>query len=219
MSVQLDRRAEELRLRVVRRAMRHDSAPKHVAGKASFIDDIREPEGLLHIAVGGAPIAAGQLLGVDLDAGARRARRRRGADRRRHSGQERRQPDRRRRSGVRRQQDRVLRPGGVRRGRGDARAGAQGGAARQGRGRGRNAAGLGRRRARGRDAHPAGLQLPQGRQRGGAREQPEPGRRGSCASAGRSTSTSKARCRSPFRARTATCWCIARPSIRANAST
>jgi xanthine dehydrogenase large subunit len=47
--------------------MRHDSAPKHVAGKASFIDDIREPEGLLHIAVGGAPVAAGQLLGVDLE--------------------------------------------------------------------------------------------------------------------------------------------------------
>ena len=67
MSVQLDRRAEELRLRVVRRAMRHDSAPKHVAGSASFIDDIREPEGLLHIAVGGAPVAAGQLLGVDFE--------------------------------------------------------------------------------------------------------------------------------------------------------
>jgi xanthine dehydrogenase large subunit len=57
-----------MRLRVVRRSMRHDSAPKHVAGSATFIDDIREPEGLLHIAVGGAPIAAGQLLGVDLDA-------------------------------------------------------------------------------------------------------------------------------------------------------
>jgi xanthine dehydrogenase large subunit len=67
MSVQLDRRAEELRLRVVRRAMRHDSAPKHVAGSASFIDDIREPEGLLHIAVGGAPVPAGQLLGVDFE--------------------------------------------------------------------------------------------------------------------------------------------------------
>src|SRR6202158_2475497 len=48
--------------------MRHDSAGKHVAGSAIFIDDIREPEGLLHIAVGGAPVAAGQLLGVDLDA-------------------------------------------------------------------------------------------------------------------------------------------------------
>jgi xanthine dehydrogenase large subunit len=67
MSVPLDRRAEELRLRVVRRAMRHDSAPKHVAGAAAFIDDIREPEGLLHIAVGGAPTASGQLLGIDLD--------------------------------------------------------------------------------------------------------------------------------------------------------
>jgi len=68
MSALPDRRAEELRLRVVRRSMRHDSSPKHVAGSATFIDDIREPEGLLHIAVGGAPVASGQLLGVDLDA-------------------------------------------------------------------------------------------------------------------------------------------------------
>ena len=68
MSALPDRRDEELRLRVVRRAMRHDSSPKHVAGSATFIDDIREPEGLLHIAVGGAPVASGQLLGVDLDA-------------------------------------------------------------------------------------------------------------------------------------------------------
>ena len=68
MSVQLDLRAEEMRLRVVRRPLRHDSAPKHVAGSATFIDDMREPEGLLHIAVGGAPVAGGQLLGVDLAA-------------------------------------------------------------------------------------------------------------------------------------------------------
>ena len=68
MSLQLDRRSEELRLRVVRRPLRHDSSPKHVAGSAAFVDDIREPEGLLHIAVGGAPVASGQLLGVDLDA-------------------------------------------------------------------------------------------------------------------------------------------------------
>src|SRR5437763_1822031 len=68
MSLQLDRRSEELRLRVVRRPLRHDSSPKHVAGSATFVDDIREPEGLLHIAVGGAPIASGQLLGVELDA-------------------------------------------------------------------------------------------------------------------------------------------------------
>src|ERR1700738_5029773 len=68
MSAQPDLRSEALRLRVVHRSMRHDSAPKHVAGSATFIDDIREPEGLLHIAVGGAPVAAGQLLGLDLDA-------------------------------------------------------------------------------------------------------------------------------------------------------
>jgi xanthine dehydrogenase large subunit len=63
-----DHRAEELRLRVVRRPTRHDSSAKHVAGSATFIDDMREPEGLLHIAVGGAPVATGQLLGVDLSA-------------------------------------------------------------------------------------------------------------------------------------------------------
>src|SRR3954471_20367917 len=68
MSLQLDRRSEELRLRVVRRPLRHDSSPKHVAGSATFVDDIREPEGLLHVAVGGAPVAAGQLMGVDLAA-------------------------------------------------------------------------------------------------------------------------------------------------------
>src|SRR2546421_580354 len=68
MSLQLDRRSEELRLRVVRRPLRHDSSAKHVAGSATFVDDIREPEGLLHIAVGGAPIASGQLLGLDLEA-------------------------------------------------------------------------------------------------------------------------------------------------------
>src|SRR3954467_13749034 len=68
MSLQLDRRSEEMRLRVVRRSMRHDSSPKHVTGSATFVDDVREPEGLLHIAVGGAPVAARQLLGIDLDA-------------------------------------------------------------------------------------------------------------------------------------------------------
>src|SRR5215213_3743409 len=69
MSLQLDRRSEELRLRVVRRPLRHDSSPKHVAGTATFVDDIREPEGLLHIAVGGAPVASGQLLGNRPDGG------------------------------------------------------------------------------------------------------------------------------------------------------
>jgi xanthine dehydrogenase large subunit len=68
MSIQLDRRSEELRLRVVRRPSHHDSSPKHVAGSATFVDDIREPEGLLHIAVGGTRVASGQLLGVDLEA-------------------------------------------------------------------------------------------------------------------------------------------------------
>jgi xanthine dehydrogenase large subunit len=68
MSAPLDPRAEELRLRVVRRATRHDSAAKHVTGRATYVDDIRDPEGLLHVAVGGAPAAAGRLTRVDLDA-------------------------------------------------------------------------------------------------------------------------------------------------------
>jgi xanthine dehydrogenase large subunit len=66
--VQPDRRSEGSRLRTVRRPTPHDSAPKHVSGKATFIDDMREPEGLLHIAVGRAPVAAGQVLGLDLTA-------------------------------------------------------------------------------------------------------------------------------------------------------
>jgi len=41
--------------------------------RATFIDDIREPEGLLHIAVGGAPVAAGQCS-VWTGRGARGAR-------------------------------------------------------------------------------------------------------------------------------------------------
>ena len=66
MSLQLDRRSEELRLRVVRRALRHDSAPKHVAGTATFVDDIREPEGLLHVAVGAAlVVSVGSLFAVE----------------------------------------------------------------------------------------------------------------------------------------------------------
>jgi xanthine dehydrogenase large subunit len=63
-----DSQSDELRLRIVRKPARHDSALKHVAGRAAFIDDIREPEGVLHMAVGGAPIAAGQLLSLDVTA-------------------------------------------------------------------------------------------------------------------------------------------------------
>jgi xanthine dehydrogenase large subunit len=55
-------------LRVVRSATAHDSAIRHVSGAATYVDDIREPEGTLHIAPGGAPVARGKLKSVDLDA-------------------------------------------------------------------------------------------------------------------------------------------------------
>src|SRR5688572_17937736 len=36
-------------LRHVRKPLPHDSGPKHVQGVAQYIDDIREPEGTLHV--------------------------------------------------------------------------------------------------------------------------------------------------------------------------
>jgi xanthine dehydrogenase large subunit len=53
-------------LRHVHRAMPHDSAFKHVQGAADYIDDIREPEGTLHVAVGGSPAARGRIIRLDL---------------------------------------------------------------------------------------------------------------------------------------------------------
>ena len=58
----------ETPLRVVRTSTAHDSAIRHVSGAAIYVDDIREPEGTLHIAPGGAPVARGKLKMVDLDA-------------------------------------------------------------------------------------------------------------------------------------------------------
>ncbi|CAM5770318.1 xanthine dehydrogenase molybdopterin binding subunit [Bosea minatitlanensis] len=49
-------------------ARAHDSAPKHVAGEALYIDDIAAPEGLLHAYLGTSTIAHGKLLSLDLDA-------------------------------------------------------------------------------------------------------------------------------------------------------
>jgi xanthine dehydrogenase large subunit len=54
--------------RTVGIATRHDSAVRHVCGTAVYVDDIREPEGTLHLAVGGAPVARGLLKNIDLDA-------------------------------------------------------------------------------------------------------------------------------------------------------
>ena len=46
----------------------HDSARQHVRGSAPYVDDIREPSGTLHLAVGMADKAAGTLRGIDLTA-------------------------------------------------------------------------------------------------------------------------------------------------------
>ena len=48
---------------VVNTPVKHDSAVRHVSGSAVYIDDIREPEGTLHIAPGCAPAARGQHQG------------------------------------------------------------------------------------------------------------------------------------------------------------
>ena len=46
----------------------HDSAQLHVTGEARYTDDIPEPTGTLHAAVGVSPIAHGRLNGIDLSA-------------------------------------------------------------------------------------------------------------------------------------------------------
>src|SRR5215831_17506338 len=60
--------ADQPPLRVVGIPTRHDSAVRHVAGSALYVDDLREPAGTLHIAVGGAPAARGRIRSIDLDA-------------------------------------------------------------------------------------------------------------------------------------------------------
>jgi xanthine dehydrogenase large subunit len=56
------------RTRHVHRPLPHDSAEKHVRGEAPYIDDLPEPEGTLHLAVGGSPAARGRLTALDLAA-------------------------------------------------------------------------------------------------------------------------------------------------------
>ena len=46
----------------------HESAHLHVAGEATYIDDIPELAGTLHCALGLSPVANGRLLGLKLDA-------------------------------------------------------------------------------------------------------------------------------------------------------
>ncbi|MGP9821203.1 xanthine dehydrogenase molybdopterin binding subunit [Salinarimonas sp. NSM] len=55
-------------LRHVRKPLPHDSARRHVQGSADYIDDVREPQGTLHIAIGLSPKARGTIRGLDLAA-------------------------------------------------------------------------------------------------------------------------------------------------------
>ncbi|MCV2360020.1 xanthine dehydrogenase molybdopterin binding subunit [Paucibacter sp. TC2R-5] len=45
----------------------HESAALHVSGEAIYTDDIAEPAGTLHAALGLSPVAHGRLLSIDLD--------------------------------------------------------------------------------------------------------------------------------------------------------
>ncbi len=56
------------RFAVVRNPIAHDSAVKHVTGTAQYVDDMLEPIGTLHLAVGYAPVAAGKITSLDLAA-------------------------------------------------------------------------------------------------------------------------------------------------------
>jgi xanthine dehydrogenase large subunit len=45
----------------------HESAHLHVAGEATYTDDIREGQGTLHAALGLSPVAHGRLVAIDLE--------------------------------------------------------------------------------------------------------------------------------------------------------
>ena len=53
---------------VVHKPLPHDSAVLHVQGAANYVDDIGEPAGTLHIAIGMADKASGKLKALGLDA-------------------------------------------------------------------------------------------------------------------------------------------------------
>lgn len=53
---------------IVGSPLKHDSAEKHVAGEALYVDDIAEPASLAHAYLGLSAIAHGKLLSLDLSA-------------------------------------------------------------------------------------------------------------------------------------------------------
>lgn len=55
-------------LAIVSRPTTHDSAALHVRGAATYVDDIPEPDGTLHLAPGLALVASGKIVSLDLAA-------------------------------------------------------------------------------------------------------------------------------------------------------
>jgi len=55
-------------IRTVYSAITHDSAAKHVAGSALYVDDIPEPAGLLHAYFGTSELAHARIISMDLSA-------------------------------------------------------------------------------------------------------------------------------------------------------
>ena len=49
-------------------AVAHDSSGLHVSGEATYIDDIREPAGLLHLAIGMSSKPHARITAINLDA-------------------------------------------------------------------------------------------------------------------------------------------------------
>ncbi|MDZ4729994.1 MAG: xanthine dehydrogenase molybdopterin binding subunit [Xanthomonadales bacterium] len=53
-------------LAVVQQSVAHDSAIKHVTGRAVYVDDITEPVGLLHVYFGTSKVSHGRIRCIDL---------------------------------------------------------------------------------------------------------------------------------------------------------
>lgn len=68
MTAPLDRRDTTAQLKHVRKPLAHDSAAKHVAGTATYIDDMVEPTGTLHVVPGwDRQSVRGQIRSLDLE--------------------------------------------------------------------------------------------------------------------------------------------------------
>jgi len=60
------KRCTALVARAVGKALPHDSAHLHVSGRAAYTDDLPEPQGLLHVAVGMSSVAHAKVRVMDL---------------------------------------------------------------------------------------------------------------------------------------------------------